>query len=231
LGRADALPPALARATPGLAAWVADGWRRPDHGIWEVRGPARCYAYSRVAAWAGLGAAASLAGAGQVTGDPAAWVQTAQRIRAFVLRRCVDGQGALTLHDHGGGPDAALAKAVSSGFLAAGDPRAAATLDAISGRLLRGGLTDRYLGQPDGLPGSCAPFVFPTFWLAEALDCCARDGAPSFAAAAAARGPLDLLGEVADPTGGRPLGNYPQVQSHAALVLAALRRPGAPAPG
>ena len=39
-------------------------------------------------------------------------------------------------------------------------------------------------------------------------------------AALATRGPLGLFGEVADPVDHSPLGNYPQVQSHAAFVLA-----------
>ena len=57
--------------------------------------------------------------------------------------------------------------------------------------------------------------------MAEALQRCGRDGSPQFAAAASARGELGLFGEVADPTDHTPLGNYPQVQSHAAFILAA----------
>src|SRR6185503_6633672 len=34
-----------------LLEWLEDGWRNPDAGIWEVRGPARHFTYSKVMAW------------------------------------------------------------------------------------------------------------------------------------------------------------------------------------
>jgi GH15 family glucan-1,4-alpha-glucosidase len=63
--------------------------------------------------------------------------------------------------------------------------------------------------------------VFPTFWLSAALTATGRDGSRWFENALATHGPLGLFGEVADPRDRSPLGNYPQVQSHAAFVLAA----------
>ncbi|MGA8635175.1 MAG: hypothetical protein WB805_10000, partial [Candidatus Dormiibacterota bacterium] len=54
------------------------------------------------------------------------------------------------------------------------------------------------------------------------LEATGRDGSPWLAAALATRGPLGLFGEVADPVEHSPLGNYPQVQSHAAFVLAVI---------
>ena len=53
-----------------------------------------------------------------------------------------------------------------------------------------------------------------------------RDGSRWLQAALATRGPLGLFGEVADPSDHSPLGNYPQVQSHAALVLAVVTPDG-----
>jgi len=84
----------------------------------------------------------------------------------------------------------------------------------------RGGLIDRHEAQADTLADPCAPFVFPTFWLAGALAATGRDGSPWLEAALGTRGRLGLFGEVADPDDHTPLGNYPQVQSHAAFVLA-----------
>jgi len=62
--------------------------------------------------------------------------------------------------------------------------------------------------------------VFPTFWLSAALTALERDGSAWLDAALGTRGPLGLFGEVADPLDHTPLGNYPQVQSHAAFALA-----------
>ncbi|HET9051541.1 MAG TPA: glycoside hydrolase family 15 protein [Candidatus Dormibacteraeota bacterium] len=224
LARARALPESLRRAVPRLAETAAREAWTPDHGIWEIRGEPGLYTHSRVAAWAGLRHAAGLAEAGVCEGDAARWSAAAAAIRARVLRECVDASGALTLRAGGGGADAALAEALTGGFLAPGDPRAAATLDAITTRLARGALVDRYEGQPDGLGDPCLPFVFATFWVAAAEDACGRDGAGRFGAAAASRGALDLMGEVADPATSTPHGNVPQAQSHASLVLAAASR-------
>lgn len=224
LARARALPESLRRAVPLLAATAAARAGEEDHGIWEIRGPARWYTHSRIAAWAGLREAAALARAGVVRGDAEAWESAARRLRGAVLDRCVDGAGALTLHAGGGGPDAACLTAVTSGFLRADDPRATATLDAVEARLLSGGLVERHLAAEDSSDEPCLPFLFPTFWLAQARELIGRDGSAVFATAAACRGPLDLMGEVADPATSTPHGNVPQVQSHAALVLASWTR-------
>ena len=34
-----------------LLEWLEDGWRQPDAGIWEVRGPYRHFTHSKVMAW------------------------------------------------------------------------------------------------------------------------------------------------------------------------------------
>ncbi len=34
-----------------LLGWLEDGWRRPDTGIWEIRGPLRHFTHSKVMAW------------------------------------------------------------------------------------------------------------------------------------------------------------------------------------
>ncbi len=223
LAALDALPRSLGEGVVHVADWTAQHWTEPDHGIWEIRGTPRHYTHSRVMAWAGLVRAAELAEAGAIRGDAPRWRRAADDIRQAVLAN----PGALTLTDGGGGPDAALAQAATTGFLAPDDPRLRATLDGITTTLDRGGLVDRHLPEQDVSDDPCGPFLFPTFWTAEALEVCGRDGSRQLAAAASARGSLDLFGEVADPRDNSPLGNYPQVQSHAAFVVAATTRTAA----
>lgn len=213
----EALPPSFARGAARIADWTAEHWAEPDHGIWEIRGTARRYTHSRVMAWAGLCRAVALAGEGEIADGAERWRAAASSIRTEVLAT----SGPLQLTDTGGGPDAALAQAVLVGFLRPDDPRAAATLDAIRGGLDRDGLVERHDPSQDPSADPCGPFLFPTFWVAEALQRTGRDGSRHFAAAVAARGSLDLFGEVADPSDHTPLGNYPQVQSHASFLLAA----------
>ncbi len=224
LAAISALPDELAGAVPALANWLVQHWQEPDHGIWEIRGEAARYTHSLVTAASGLAGAATLADRGLMTGDAARWRATAAEI--------IDAIGAtggpMQLRLDGGGADAALAQVA---LLAGLEPLAARvqpTLGLIVYRLGRAGLVDRYEGQPDALPDPCGPFVFPTFWLAAALAATGRDGSAWLSAAIATRGPLGLFGEVTDPADRTPLGNYPQVQSHAAFVLAVTtpERPG-----
>lgn len=212
-----ALPDSLRDGAARVADWTAAHWTEPDHGIWEIRGEPRRYTHSQVMAWAGLTKAAELADAGLLAGDTATWRQGAAAIRRAVL----PGDGALQLTDRGGGPDAALSQALLVGMLEARHPRALATLDSIITGLLRNGLVERHDPREDSSSDPCGPFLFPTFWLAEAMRGAGLGGEQVFAAAASARGSTDLFGEVADPADRSPLGNYPQVQSHAGFVLAA----------
>ncbi|MBV8526713.1 MAG: glycoside hydrolase family 15 protein [Candidatus Dormibacteraeota bacterium] len=216
LGAAEALPESLAAAAHGLAGWIESNWRTTDHGIWEIRGRPRRYTHSAVMAWAGLDSAMRLAESGRIPGR-GSWLQAADAIRGDVL---TSAGSALRLHIDGGAADAALSAAVDTGFLDPGSAVATATLDLIGTELADEGVLQRYAGTQDLLDDPCAPFIFPTFWLASAETRAGRDGSRWLRAAASAAGPFGLFGEVRDPGSGGPLGNYPQVQSHAALVMA-----------
>jgi GH15 family glucan-1,4-alpha-glucosidase len=215
----DALPDELRAAVTILARWLTKHWHEPDNGIWEIRGPRHRYTHSLVTALSGLSGAAALASSGVVAGDGGKWSAVAARITAELG----SGDEPFALRIDGGGADAALAQVVLLAGLESVRSRAGATLDLIIDRLDRGGLIDRYEGQPDALDDPCAPFVFPTFWLSSALATIGRDGSRWLDAALATRGPLGLFGEVADSVHLTPLGNYPQVQSHASFALAVIR--------
>jgi GH15 family glucan-1,4-alpha-glucosidase len=218
LARAAALPDELRAAVPVLAEWLVQHWREPDNGIWEIRGAPARYTHSLVTAVSGLEGAAALVDQRRVPGDASAWRQAA----ASIARAIGPTGGALEIRLDGWGADAALSQVALLGGLTAFSPRTAPTLDLIIERLDRGGLIDRHEAQADTRQDPCAPFVFPTFWLAAALAGTGRDGSQWLESALATRGPLGLFGEVADPVDHSPLGNYPQVQSHAAFVLATI---------
>jgi GH15 family glucan-1,4-alpha-glucosidase len=212
------LPAGVGAATSRCADWLVANWGEPDHGIWEIRGRPRQYTHSRMVAAVALNGASRMAGPGILSGDGDRWRRTGEGLRAEILA----GAGsALELRSDGGGADAALALMSHVGFLAPHDPLQRRTLDLIERRLDRNGLLDRYEGQPDEMRDPCGPFVFPTFWMATALQSAGGDGSPHFRAAVGARGSLGLFGEVVDPHDGTPLGNYPQLQSHAAFLNAA----------
>jgi GH15 family glucan-1,4-alpha-glucosidase len=225
LQRRDALPASLRRCVPQLADASGRLASRPDHGIWEVRGRRKRYTHSRIMAWMALRRAAAMARRTPGLGDAARWEGAADELHARILAEHLQPSGALSLHHRGGGPDAALTLVPLVGFLRCDEPTTTATLDSIERGLSRDGLLDRYLGQPDHIPDPCAPFLFPTLWLASARERCGGDGTVAFAAAVATRGDGDLFGEVAHPATLTPLGNYPHIQSHAAFILTAFTRP------
>jgi GH15 family glucan-1,4-alpha-glucosidase len=216
LAEIGALPDELGATVPALANWLVQHWQEPDHGIWEIRGDAVRYTHSLVTAASGLAGAVGLADRGLTAGDAGPWRATASEI----INAIGATGGALQLRLDGGGADAALAQVALLRGLEPLAARVQPTLGLIVYRLGRAGLVDRYEGQADTLPDPCGPFVFPTFWLAAALAATGRDGSAWLSAAIATRGPLGLFGEVTDPSDHTPLGNYPQVQSHAAFVLA-----------
>jgi GH15 family glucan-1,4-alpha-glucosidase len=224
LARASALPDELVAAVPVLADWLVQHWREPDSGIWEIRGAAARYTHSLATAASGLEGAAALAEQRLAIGDAGGWRQAA----ASIAREIGPAGGALEIRLDGCGADAALSQVALLGGLSAFSSRTAPTLDLIIDRLDRGGLIDRHEAQADTRPDPCAPFVFPTFWLAAALAATGRDGSRWLDAALATRGPLGLFGEVADSVDHSPLGNYPQVQSHAAFVLATVAAEAGP---
>lgn len=225
LHRAGALPESLQRAAPELARLLVGRWREPDHGIWEVRGRPHHYNSSLLMAWTGLRRAAGLARQGAIAGDATAWEAAAEDVRAAILAT-VGVRGGVPLSADNSGLDAALALVPLVGFLRPRDPLTVATLRSIGSGLGHTGLVERHttVDVKAVIQPHAAPFIFAGFWLASALEHSGRSGGKYARAALRERGYGGLLGEVALPRYG-PLGNYPQVQSHAALILTALPRP------
>jgi GH15 family glucan-1,4-alpha-glucosidase len=201
-------------------------WRRPDRGIWEVRGGPQHFTHSKVMAWAALDRAVRGVEEHGLTGPVERWRHERDLIHDDVLRHGWDeARGTFVQHYGAQHTDAALLQMFQVGFLPADDPRLLGTLAAIRrelevapGHLLRY-RTDR---TDDGLAGAEHPFLACSFWLADTL---ARtdDVAGSTAVLdtlTALGGELGLLAEQYDPTRARMAGNYPQALSHLALVRA-----------
>jgi GH15 family glucan-1,4-alpha-glucosidase len=217
----------------GLADSAAQRWREPDQGIWEVRGPPRHFLYSKVMCWVALDRAITLAGKVEATDEVGRWTAMRDEIRETVLREgCNPRVGAFTQYFGSDALDASNLMLPIVGFLAADDPRMAATIRATAERLTDDrGLVYRYrtttTGEggesDDGLRGFEGTFLLCTFWLSHALAMAGQvDRATDvFERALAYRNDIDLLAEEVDPTTGELLGNFPQAFSHMGLVNAA----------
>jgi alpha,alpha-trehalase len=208
----------------GLADAAAANWQQPDQGIWEIRGEARHYLYSKLMCWVALDRAVELAPLLGANGKVRAWEKTREQIRTAILEDGWNAEiGAFTQVLGGGELDASSLLISSVGFLPPDDPRVLATIEATERNLTdTHGLVYRYRGD-DGLPGEEGTFLLCTFWLAEALARAgqARRAREVFDRAAAYLNDVGLLAEEVDPGSGELLGNFPQAFSHIGLINAA----------
>jgi GH15 family glucan-1,4-alpha-glucosidase len=201
-------------------------WRDVDTGIWEVRGGADHFLYSKLMNWVALDRAVRLADHLQASPDQLeTWAHERDLVRDAILR---DGwsekAGAYTQAFGSDALDASALVMPIVGFLPVSDPRMRATIEAIAERLTdEQGFVYRYLAD-DGLPGGEGTFGICTFWLAE---CLARAGEHDRAVAvfnlmADSANDVGLLAEECEPATGELLGNFPQALTHIGLVHAAL---------
>ncbi len=204
-----------------MADWIARQWNLPDASLWEFRGQDRHYTHSKLLCWVGLTEGARMA---DLLGHPRRaqrWREEAERVRRSIDELAVDpATGAYGQSFGSPYPDASLLLLPLYGFVDAMDPRFEATLKAIEGALRVGPYLYRYRSDMLGTPRH--PFVLASFWLARVL---ARRGEHG-RAWEVVDGVLDnatdlgLLAEHADERDGSPRGNFPQLFSHAGLVMA-----------
>jgi GH15 family glucan-1,4-alpha-glucosidase len=203
-----------------------ENWRKPDRGIWEVRGEPKHFTSSKVMCWVALDRGARLAAALEHDDLAAEWAKVAEEIRADVLEHGVDERGSLTQHYDTDALDAANLLAVLMRFVPGDDPVARATVLAIADELAVDGMIRRYKVQEtdDGLTGDEGTFAICSFWLVSAL---VEIGEVERARALCEKllsyaSPLGLFAEEIDARTGRHLGNFPQAFTHLALINAVM---------
>jgi GH15 family glucan-1,4-alpha-glucosidase len=225
---------ALQRA---LMEFLSDGWREPDDGIWEVRGPRRHFTHSKVMAWVAIDRAIKMAEENHLEGPIEQWKTVRKEIHDQV---CDEGfnadKGSFTQYYGSDQLDASLLMIPLVGFLPATDPRVRGTIEAIERELVEGGFVLRYrtvdTGDVDGLTGREGAFLACSFWLADCLSMIGRehDARQMLDRLLALRNDLGLLSEEYDPVAGRLVGNFPQAFSHVSLVNSASKIGGAHKP-
>ena len=208
--------------------FLGDGWREPDDGIWEVRGPRRHFTHSKVMAWVAIDRAIKTAEEHGLEGPVDRWKEVRKEIHDQV---CDEGfnadKGSFTQYYGSDQLDASLLMIPLVGFLPAHDPRVRGTIEAIERELVEGGFVLRYrtadTGDVDGLTGREGAFLACSFWLADCLSLLGRDhdARQLLDRLLGLRNDLGLLSEEYDPVAGRLVGNFPQAFSHVSLVNSA----------
>ena len=223
---------AMWRAIRGFADFVADRWREPDAGIWELREDPAHHVHSKLMGWLALDRAVRMAGS--THGDRARvekWGEQRTALSNELRERGFDPERGTYVRAYGSNQlDAALLVLPTLGFDPPDSPRLSGTIDSIRRELSAGGpLLYRYPPGSDGLAGNEGAFLPCSFWLVQAL---ARSGRVTEANAlfeelCGLSTDLGLYAEEMDPATGEHLGNFPQALTHGALIQAALALEGA----
>ncbi|MFU8817546.1 MAG: glycoside hydrolase family 15 protein [Pseudomonadales bacterium] len=222
--RGEDMKPRVKHFLRRVADHVVDVWQQPDYGIWEVRGEARHFTYSKVMAWVALDRAVLLAGEYGLEGDVAVWSDTAETIRRDILDHGYDPQRRAFVQSYGSQElDAANLRIPLMEFLPADDPRVQHTIDRTLEELTENDLVYRYRGD-DGLEGEEGAFGLCTFWLVDALALSGRvdEAERIFTNLLAHANPVGLFPEQFHPESGEFLGNYPQAFTHIGLINSVL---------
>jgi len=209
-----------------LVDYVEDNWRRPDEGIWEVRGPRRHFTHSKVLAWTALDRAVKAVERFGLEGPVDRWRALRGEIKAEVLAKGFDERrNTFTQYFGSKELDASLLMIPLVHFLPATDPRMRGTVAAIQRELMEDGFVLRYATHEtdDGLPPGEGAFLACTFWLVDNLALLGRleDASELFERLLALRNDVGLLAEEYDPRLRRFVGNFPQALTHVGLVTSA----------
>jgi GH15 family glucan-1,4-alpha-glucosidase len=210
----------------GLVSWVAENWRRPDDGVWEVRSGQREFLYSRILCWVAIDRGIRMAVKRSFPAPLTRWRGARDEIYREVhdqfwdpkLEAFVGVKGTTRL-------DAACLIMPLVRFISARDPRWLSTLRAVEERLVEDSLVYRYEiegSETDGLQGAEGTFSICSFWY---IECLSRSGDLQKARFLFEKmlGYANHVGLYAEEIGpsGEHLGNFPQAFTHLALISAA----------
>jgi len=206
-----------------LLKHLADIWRKPDHGIWEVRSEPMQFTYSKAMTWVAFDRALKSAEMFGLPGPTEEWRKLCGEIHHDVCEKGWDEKRNSFTRSYGSQDlDASLLLLAPIGFLKPDDPRFRGTVEAIEHTLLADGFVLRYdsLKSKDGLPPGEGAFLACSFWLADAYLLLGRrdDAETMFRRLIGLCNDVGLLAEEYDPRAQRQLGNFPQAFSHVALI-------------
>jgi GH15 family glucan-1,4-alpha-glucosidase len=204
-------------------------WRRPDHGIWEIRRQTRHFTHSKVMAWVAFDRAIRDAERYGFDRPLSKWKATRDEIHGDVCRFGFNPRLGTFVKCYGSTEvDGSLLLLPLVGFLPANDPRISGTVRLIEKRLLRGTFVMRSeaAARAEKKGTMEGAFLPCSFWLADYYELTQqrRKLDRMLEKLLAIRNDLGLLSEEYDVNKRRLLGNFPQALSHVAMVNTIINR-------
>ncbi len=205
---------------------VAQVWDKPDHGIWERRGPGKHYVLSKVGCWVAFDRAIKSAEGFNLEGPIDRWKELRDQIHRDICEKGFDPRENTFVESYGSDVlDGAILLLPLLGFLPCDDPRVIGTIAAVEKYLMRDGFVLRH--DPREVTGEIQPaegaFLACSLWLAE---CYIKIGEVAkaedmFNRVVAIANDVGLIAEEYDPSVKRQTGNFPQALTHIALIAVA----------
>lgn len=219
-----------------LAGWVSKNWQSEDQGIWEMRGGARHFVYSKLMCWVALDRVIRIAQKRSLPAPLDEWIRCRDQIYEQILQQGWSDKRQAFVQSYGSDElDASNLVMPLVFFMAPTDPKMRKTVDAIRHSPAAGGLASddmiyRYNTHQtdDGLEAGEGAFNLCTFWLVDALTRLGRTDPPWLEKAHVIFEKMlrkaNHLGLFAEETGmsGEALGNFPQALAHLSLISAAV---------
>lgn len=206
---------------------VIKNWKKPDHGIWEIRSEKKAFLHSRLMCWVAMDRAIKIAQHRSFPYPEAEWHQVRSDIYHDIYNNFWnDDLKAWVQYKGGAQMDASVLLMPLTHFISPHEPRWLSTMEAIKKELLQDVLVYRYRNMEhkfDGLDGEEGTFNMCSFWYIEAL---AKSGELELATEHFEKmiGYANHLTLFSEELGkrGEHLGNFPQAFTHLALISAAV---------
>mgnify|MGYP002788559680 CR=1 FL=1 len=211
---------------------VMNGWKDPDHGIWEVRGPPRHHVYSKVMCWVAIDRAIRMAIKHSLPAPLEEWRLIRDEIRDNIMTYgWNDELQSFTQYYGSKNLDAANLIMPLVFFIAPNDPKMVKTIEATLKSPVNNGLTVNnmvYRFETEQQSKKEGTFTMCSFWLSEAMarasvnydDNLLKKSRDMFEQLLGYANHVGLYSEGLDITG-KATGNFPQAFTHFSLISAA----------
>jgi GH15 family glucan-1,4-alpha-glucosidase len=203
---------------------VSNQWKKPDAGIWEIRGAKKHFVFSKVLCWVAIDRAIKIAEFLGQTHSIDDWIALREAIYTQVMTKGWNEEIQSFTQAYGDTHmDASNLLMEHYGMIDPLDPKYIGTVNRCYKELCNNGLMYRYKNTDDfGEPHSA--FTVCTFWMIKSLHRIGKTelAAKMFNDVIQHTNHLGLLSEDMEFKSRRLLGNFPQGYSHLALIDTAL---------